>query len=91
MCFPVLQICGEPHARGWEPATRQAAVLCVDARLIDIMVVKSLAVLPCLTWRITCMVLDFVSGLIQDKFSALGQITHRELLQFIVGKALLMR
>lgn len=37
------------------------------------------------------MVLDFVSGLIQDKFSALGQITHRELLQFIVGKALLMR
>lgn len=48
----------------------RAAGTCVHARLIQIIFIKSLAVLPCLPWRIKCMVLGFVSGLTEYNTSS---------------------
>lgn len=59
---------------------------CVDARLIHIIFIKSLAVLPCLPWKIKYMMLGFVSGLTECKFSSWADSYHDERLQFLWGK-----
>lgn len=97
VCLPflTLQACGEPQTFSGEGVCccyrKGQLVLCVDARLIHVIFMKSLAVLSCLPWRIKCMALGFVSGLTEYKFSAIGQI-HTPWWTAVVftGKVLLM-
>lgn len=86
VCLPLFVVQGATASeQGASCCSRRGS--CVDARLIQVIFIKSLAVLPYLFWRIKCVVLGFVSGLTENRFRVLGLITHHdELLWFLWGK-----